>query len=119
VLGLYRSPAEPSTDDLCRLFPIRLVDCETGSNFGRREAKNGLPPTPPSLWKSFFGPSIACNLHEINSLHFHPVDESVTANPRFCPYFGLFWGQKGCKSAVFDGFLKEGLQFAAIRKFDG
>jgi len=95
-----RGPAEPSTVDLCRLFPIRLIDCETGSNFGRREAKNSLPP---SLWKSFFCPSIACNLQEINSLHFQPVDESVTVDPRFCPYLTLKradltpkWPEIGC-----------------------
>src|ERR1035438_5366236 len=64
-----------------------------------------VPPHPPTLWKSFFGPLIAFNLHDINSLHFFSVDESVTANPRFCPFFGLFWGQKGPKLAVFDGFL--------------
>ena len=38
-------------------------------------------PHPPSLWKSFFDPFISCNLLGINSLHFRPVDESVTANP--------------------------------------
>jgi hypothetical protein len=62
-------------------------------------------PHPPTLWKSFFDSFISCNLHDINSLHFRPVDESVTANPRFSSFFGLFWGKNGSKSAVFDGFL--------------
>jgi hypothetical protein len=48
---------------------------------GEETAKIRLHPPPPTLWKSFFGPFIACNLYGINSLHFLPVDESVTANP--------------------------------------
>ena len=64
---------------------------------GNKEAKPltaGKPmrtPPPPTLWRPLFDPSIACNLHNINSLHFYPIDESVTANPRFCPFFSLKW----------------------------
>jgi hypothetical protein len=42
-------------------------------------------PHPPSLWKSFFNHFIPRNLHEINSLNFYPVDESVTVNLDLCP----------------------------------
>jgi hypothetical protein len=56
---------------------------------GQNTAKISLTPTPPPYGNHFFNPPIACNIHEINSLHFHPVDESVTANLLFCPFFGL------------------------------
>jgi hypothetical protein len=59
---------------------------------------------PPTLWKSFFCGLIARNKHGINSLHFSNVNESVTANPVFCPIFGPkggLYGQKGPHFGVF------------------
>ncbi len=47
--------------------------------------ENPSDPHPLPLWKSFLGLQISRNLHAINSLHFGNVNESVTANPRFCP----------------------------------
>ncbi|MGP8173782.1 MAG: hypothetical protein ACLP7O_04445 [Terracidiphilus sp.] len=53
-------------------------------------------------------------MYEINSLHLCHVDESVTENPRFCPFFSLFGGKNRTKSAVSDGFLQEENQLAGI-----
>jgi len=44
---------------------------------------------------------IASNLHDINILHFMTIDESVNANPRFCPLFGSKGGHYGLKSPHF------------------
>jgi hypothetical protein len=41
---------------------------------------------PPTLWKSFFGPSMARNLHCINILYFSNVNESVTETPVYCQF---------------------------------
>ena len=49
--------------------------------------KTALPP-PPHPVEIFFRGLIARNQHGINSLHFGNVNESVTANPVFCPLFG-------------------------------
>jgi hypothetical protein len=54
--------------------------------FSVSSPKIHLTPTPPYLWKSFFDPFIPCNFPIINSLHFSNVNESVTANPLFCPF---------------------------------
>lgn len=37
--------------DSCRLFPIPLVDCETGSNFGQREHNLSYPLPPSYIFK--------------------------------------------------------------------
>ena len=49
----------------------------------------GIPPTPPPCGNHYSTPLFACNSHSINSLNFCSVDESVTANPRFCPFLAL------------------------------
>jgi hypothetical protein len=69
--------------------------------------KNGLPPTPPYLWKSFFDHFILCNLNEINSLHFCHVDESVTANPRFCPFLAPKRADLTPKTHFFEPFFSK------------
>jgi hypothetical protein len=38
-------------------------------------------PTPPTLGKTVFSPHNACNIHNINSMHFSNVNQSVTLNP--------------------------------------
>jgi len=43
-------------------------------------------------------------LHEINILHFCPVDESVTANPRFCPFLTPKRADLTPKCLIFDPF---------------
>src|ERR1035438_10169262 len=61
------------------------------SPFLRFFPQNPPDPHPPYLWKSFFEQFIHYNLHVINSLHFYYVDELVTANPVFFPFFNQKW----------------------------
>ena len=61
-------------------------------------------PYPPTLWKSFFRGLIANNQHIINSLHFSNVNESVTENPVFCPFFSPKGGHYGQKNPFFGVF---------------
>jgi hypothetical protein len=67
---------------------------------------NSAYPPPPTLWKSFFDHFIPRNLRVFNNMHFCYVNESVTANPVFCPVFG----QKGRflvpDLPLFDDFCK-------------
>ena len=80
----------------CSLFPV----------FPLFFPQNRPAPHPPTLWKSFFDHFISCNLHIINNMHFWYVNESVTANPVFCPVFGqkrLFFASD---LPLFDDFCK-------------
>ena len=56
------------------------------AHFAVSSPKIDLTPTPLPCGNHFFGPSVFRNSHVFNSMHFHPVDESVTANRDFCPY---------------------------------
>jgi hypothetical protein len=60
------------------MSPVQYVRDVTGPYPGT--------PTPPTLWKSFFGPPISRNMHTINTLHFGNVNESVAATPDFAHF---------------------------------
>ncbi len=47
-------------------------------------------PTPSPCGNHFFDPSIACNLHGINSLYFLPIVLSINTTSRFLPIFWPF-----------------------------
>ena len=44
------------------------------SLFAVYSPKSTCPPHPPHLWKSFFGPSFACNYNDFNDLIFLTVN---------------------------------------------
>jgi hypothetical protein len=76
------------------------------SPFHRSFSLKSTYPHPPYLWKSFFDLFIPCNLQIINNIHFCSVDESVTANPRFCPFFGPKRGLFAPKWPLFRQFCR-------------
>jgi hypothetical protein len=95
------NPPERPEDSRPRLqiisHPFGRVGMEIAVEYRLAGGKKGLTPHPPCLWKSFFNHFISYNLHVINNLHFRTVNESVTENPVFCPFFGPFWGKNGSK----------------------
>jgi hypothetical protein len=64
-------------------------------------AKKTTTPHPPYPVKPHFLSEKSCNIHSFNHLYFQYVNQSVTANPAFCPIFSpenrLFYS----KSALF------------------
>jgi hypothetical protein len=81
--------------------------------------KSGTP-TPPTRFPPFFGASSANNKRIINSLHFQPVNESVTPNPVFRPLFNqkedilaqksLFYAPPECQQIPQFGILELGIE---------
>ena len=73
-------------------------------------------PTPSPCGNLFSTTAIACNSHILINLQFLHSNESVTENPKFCPFLWLFWGQIDRESAVFRRFLTQNSSWPAIRK---